>query len=77
MFDRENSLWVKYNFDISNVYYKEKWKFLYFAFNTNVTNQPLMLSNSTVMNDSLEYAVGVDTTIYDTIKLIKWFTINI
>tara|TARA_Y100000590_G_C15217527_1_gene824927 strand:+ start:80 stop:568 length:489 start_codon:yes stop_codon:yes gene_type:complete len=43
----------------------------YFAFNTNVGNQPLMLSNSTIMNDSLEYAVGVDTTIYDTIKLIK------
>ena len=41
------------------------------GFNTNATNQPLMLSNSTTMNDSLEYAVGIDTTIYDTIKLIK------
>ena len=37
----------------------------YFALNTNVENQPLMLSNSTTMNDSLEYAVGIDTTIYE------------
>jgi hypothetical protein len=43
----------------------------YFAFNTNAINQPLMLSNSTMMNDSIEYAVKLDTTIYDSIKLIN------
>ena len=45
MFDRENSLWVKYNFDISNVYYKEKWKFLYFTFNTTGTDSDINTSN--------------------------------
>ena len=64
-----NSIWAKASLGIVSILFISLMS--YFAFNTNVENQPLMLSNSTVMNDSLEYAVGVDTTIYDTIKLIK------
>ncbi len=64
-----NSMWAKASLGIVSILFISLMS--YFAFNTNVTNQPLMLSNSTVVNDSLEYAVGVDTTIYDTIKLIK------
>ena len=64
-----NAIWAKASLGVVSILFISLMS--YFAFNTNVENQPLMLSNSTTMNDSLEYAVGIDTTIYDTIKLIK------
>ena len=64
-----NTIWAKASLGAASILFISLMS--YFAFNTNVANQPLMLSNSTTMNDSLEYAVGIDTTIYDTIKLIK------
>ena len=64
-----NAIWAKASLGVVSILFISLMS--YFAFNTNIENQPLMLSNSTTMNDSLEYAVGIDTTIYDTIKLIK------